>query len=1052
MENQKTPVAKKLPSWLRSFRTSKNAAPKNDENFAKPAIAQTKGFLRSYRKSLGFKKNADAEEAQAGDLDVDNFARGSLMSIRKLWAAEATGKTFHTRASTEGVSKKPCAKPHTSGSPSKIPISAQMQVQHKTHRRSFHQSWCPSNKENCVPSSTVFGQTTDGRNYSSAGSSDGNLASEIVLSAARHAKNRRSSCNFKEQEVWKAAVNNVGLPRTSTETGQLPKLVDDRVRNTPMSLVNDSANITDKVTNGEAVQSWVLHHNPVSTTTEVQPSGRFASQSLLDCATTIPKSLYFPPVIPPRTYLAKLAHAKAHLARTGTIEPRAKERTQKALPAGVRIAPCKQKRVNVAGTFFPPSLSEKPNCNLADVHLPNCSRIATAQCMSRVPSNPQISKRLTSSRGQHNPAYGIASHNRTSRHEKAGCGIESDAMADDEISVMNCSCQQCLQRFSNIRWQPQARRGNLGRNIQAASKPDCISPVADKTKHLDNPGNHCQCCHCKNLAGISKTTTTERATPPICKQPITKKPAAAKSILNRQDEISRVVEEAVKASIEKLLSMNSISLSRSRSVESLQEPSPTKKKLGASPLKYILLSSCRTGAGDLLADLTTETKTESGIVMSPQSSSTEEASAERISFRNGLSGLDSSAIVQPSRLELERTASLPSLVESCSPSTSQVSTAYIKLVKRVKKVGDKEEAGSQKMQVKEDQDERRTSPADTHSTCSSSTTGECWHTAESLVGEDSCSQTEGMTCNLDEDGPSLGTLKEGFQHSADCLKVGLGIAYEVSQNDTSVSSENVLPKAKPEMSASCASMGSLLSRRSPDGWERTPPTDQSAEAEDEPSELNPQGAENCEDPCCSDDTGTSDDEDDQRILEEVIRKGMGMTPPIKLPVKLPRPVKMPRKFKPAEFFGGKAKLKLSAYTNSGHLTIHIIRALKLRTSHGASVNAYVKVALQPDYARRAHWRTPVVKSCRNPEFDHKFSFELMAEDADKRLFITVWHRDTDNKRSELLGSMSFAMSKISDCTQYAKGWYRLLRQDLGMRKHFAARCGKKKDGERAPSA
>ncbi|KAG0412062.1 hypothetical protein HPB47_010794 [Ixodes persulcatus] len=137
-----------------------------------------------------------------------------------------------------------------------------MQVQHKTHRRSFHQSWCPSNKENCVPSSTVFGQTTDGRNYSSAGSSDGNLASEIVLSAARHAKNRRSTCNFKEQEVWKAAVNNVGLPRTSTETGQLPKLVDDRVRNTPLSLVNDSANITDKVTNGEAVQSWVLHHNP----------------------------------------------------------------------------------------------------------------------------------------------------------------------------------------------------------------------------------------------------------------------------------------------------------------------------------------------------------------------------------------------------------------------------------------------------------------------------------------------------------------------------------------------------------------------------------------------------------------------------------------------------------------------------------------------------------------------------------------------------------------------------------------------------------------------
>ncbi|CAN7992808.1 unnamed protein product [Ixodes hexagonus] len=1056
MEIQKTPAAKKLPSWLRSFRTSKNVAPTNDENASKTAAAQPKGFLRSYRRSLGFKKNAGAGEVQAGSLDGDNFARGSLMSIRKLWAAEATGKTLNTGANTECVSKKPCAKPHISGSPSKIPISAQMQVQHKTHRHSFHQSWCPSNnKENCVPSSTVPRQTSDGQNYSSAGSSDGNLASEIVLSAARHAKNRRSSCNFKEQEVWKAAVNNVGLPRTSTETGQLQKLVDDRVRNQPLSLVKDSVNTADRATQYDIVQSWVLHHdNPISTTAELQTAGRFASQSLQDC-TTIPKSLYFAPVIPPRTYLAKLAHAKAHLARTGTLDPHIKGGPQKAFPAGVRPVPCKQRHVTIAGTFLPPSLPKKENC-ASGGHLPNCSRATAARCMKKVPSNPQATKRLVPARGQHNPTYGVASPNRTSRNWKSGCGVESDVMADDEISVLNCSCQRCLQKFSNVRWQPEARKGNPGRNVQVASKATCTLP--GDSKHSGNAGNHCQCCHCKNLAGISKMANTETlktkecAAPLAHKQPIAKKQAAAKSILNRKDEISRVVEEAVKASIEKLLSMHSVSpLSRSRSVESLQEPTPTKSKPVTSPLKYILLSSCRTGVVDSLADFITDTKTESGIVMSQPSSSTEEASAERISFQDVPLRLDSDSITRQPRSELERTTSLPSLVESCSPSKTRVSTAFIKLVKRVKTTGDQEETGSQNVQTKEDQDERHISTTDAHSTCSSSATGECWHTAESLTAEDSCSQTEGMTCNLDDGGPSPGALEEQSQHSAGCPEEGLEKADEASQNGTSI----CLPKAKPEISGSCASVGTLFSRHSPDGWERTPPTDRSAEMEadeDEPSELNPEGAENCDDLCFSDDTGTSDEEDDQRILEEVIRKGMGMTPPIRLPVKLPRPVKMPRKFKPAEFFGGKAKLKLAAYTNSGHVTIHIIRALKLMTSRGAPANAYVKVALQPDFARRAHWRTAVVKSCRNPEFDHKFSFELMEEDADKRLFITVWHRDTDNKRSELLGSMSFAMNKILDSPQYARGWYRLLRQDLGMRKHFAARCKKRRDGEQATSA
>ncbi|GFR22278.1 regulator of G-protein signaling 3 [Trichonephila clavata] len=91
----------------------------------------------------------------------------------------------------------------------------------------------------------------------------------------------------------------------------------------------------------------------------------------------------------------------------------------------------------------------------------------------------------------------------------------------------------------------------------------------------------------------------------------------------------------------------------------------------------------------------------------------------------------------------------------------------------------------------------------------------------------------------------------------------------------------------------------------------------------------------------------------------------------------------------------------------------------------------------PDSSKRVHWRTSVQKGQKNPVFNQKFSFEILAEDATKRLVFSVWHR-----RSELVGCMSFSIRHVLDGTHKINGWYRLLREGFGTQKHFAAHVRK----------
>ncbi|GBN84377.1 hypothetical protein AVEN_59796-1, partial [Araneus ventricosus] len=69
------------------------------------------------------------------------------------------------------------------------------------------------------------------------------------------------------------------------------------------------------------------------------------------------------------------------------------------------------------------------------------------------------------------------------------------------------------------------------------------------------------------------------------------------------------------------------------------------------------------------------------------------------------------------------------------------------------------------------------------------------------------------------------------------------------------------------------------------------------------------------------------------------------------------------------------------------------RAAKLNRPTSRELNPYIKISMVPDSSKRVHWRTTVQKGQKNPVFNQKFSFEVLAEDSTKRLVFSVWHRD-----------------------------------------------------------
>ncbi|XP_025112214.1 uncharacterized protein LOC112574971 isoform X2 [Pomacea canaliculata] len=133
------------------------------------------------------------------------------------------------------------------------------------------------------------------------------------------------------------------------------------------------------------------------------------------------------------------------------------------------------------------------------------------------------------------------------------------------------------------------------------------------------------------------------------------------------------------------------------------------------------------------------------------------------------------------------------------------------------------------------------------------------------------------------------------------------------------------------------------------------------------------------------------------------------------------------------------QLKLSAYLNSGLLTIHIIQGRQFKSGWKPLCDSYVKVSIVPeDLDRKMRFKTRIISDSNSPLFDEKFSLELNHNDENKRLLVSVWHKDQTSGLSEFLGCTSYGVRNIMRNTKEVNGWYYLLTEEVGRKKHLIA--------------
>ncbi|KAL5012143.1 hypothetical protein ScPMuIL_010694 [Solemya velum] len=98
------------------------------------------------------------------------------------------------------------------------------------------------------------------------------------------------------------------------------------------------------------------------------------------------------------------------------------------------------------------------------------------------------------------------------------------------------------------------------------------------------------------------------------------------------------------------------------------------------------------------------------------------------------------------------------------------------------------------------------------------------------------------------------------------------------------------------------------------------------------------------------------------------------------------------------------QLKLTAYMNFGLLTVHVVQGRGLSSKSKSQCDSYVKMCIIPDEMKRTKCKTSMVLDTNNPVYDEKFSFELLEQDYNRRLLVSLWHKDQTTGLGEFLGS------------------------------------------------
>ncbi|KAL3872430.1 hypothetical protein ACJMK2_040357 [Sinanodonta woodiana] len=132
----------------------------------------------------------------------------------------------------------------------------------------------------------------------------------------------------------------------------------------------------------------------------------------------------------------------------------------------------------------------------------------------------------------------------------------------------------------------------------------------------------------------------------------------------------------------------------------------------------------------------------------------------------------------------------------------------------------------------------------------------------------------------------------------------------------------------------------------------------------------------------------------------------------------------------------KGHVKLAVRLSSGLLTVHVHEARQIGSKRCALANSFVRISLILDQNEISQRRTEVVRNSSNPVYDASYSFELTDKDLHKRLMISVWHQDLTTERNEFLGCTSFGIASVMKQRKDVNGWYYLLTEEFGRKKHL----------------
>ncbi|XP_037607829.1 regulator of G-protein signaling 3a isoform X1 [Sebastes umbrosus] len=130
------------------------------------------------------------------------------------------------------------------------------------------------------------------------------------------------------------------------------------------------------------------------------------------------------------------------------------------------------------------------------------------------------------------------------------------------------------------------------------------------------------------------------------------------------------------------------------------------------------------------------------------------------------------------------------------------------------------------------------------------------------------------------------------------------------------------------------------------------------------------------------------------------------------------------------------QLKLSVIQEQEVLVVSVLEARGMAEECQGPCDSYVKIGMCPDSDPSDRQKTQMVPHCRNPIFLQTFYFVVSEGDLHKRLLFTMWNSDSTTRMSALLGCMSFGVRSLMVPDKEVQGWYYLLGEELGRKKHL----------------